>query len=93
LSALVNSTSTTSTTSPAPLVSTKDTTCNFFPNSNEAEELGRNIVNNVFELFRPILEPVQVNYSSEVLANQINDISILLFMVSIGIMILIVALL
>jgi hypothetical protein len=61
LSILVDSTS---TTSPASLVSTKDTTSKFFPNSNEAEELGRNIINNIFEWLRPIFEPVQVNYSS-----------------------------
>jgi hypothetical protein len=42
---------------------------------------------------RPILEPVQVNYSNELLANQIYGISILLFVLSILIIVLLIFLL
>ena len=47
----------------------------------------------IFDKLRFILEPVQVNYSNEVLANQINDLSILLFVLCIIIFGLIVVLL
>lgn len=35
------------------------------------------------DIIRPILEPVASNYSNEVLANQIHDISVILFILSI----------
>jgi hypothetical protein len=40
-------------------------------------------INGIFEQFKFILEPIQVNYSNEILANQIYDLSILLFILSI----------
>jgi len=40
------------------------------------------------EMFRPILEPVTVNYSNELLANQIHDIGILSFILLLLIMML-----
>lgn len=46
------------------------------------------ITNFVLEYLKPILEPVSVDYSNEVLATQIYGISILLFMLSVLIMIL-----
>jgi len=49
-----------------------------------------NIINNVMQYLRPILEPVKVSYSNELLANQLNDISIILFIMSIFIIILLI---
>jgi uncharacterized membrane protein len=49
------------------------------------------ILDTVVSYLKPILEPVSVNYSPEILANQIYGISILLFIMSILIMILLLA--
>lgn len=49
------------------------------------------ILDTVVSYLKPILEPVSVNYSPETLANQIYGISILLFIMSILIMILLLA--
>ena len=46
-----------------------------------------------FSILKSILEPVQVNYSQDLLANQIYDISILLFIMSLLITLLITILL
>jgi hypothetical protein len=72
---------------------TCDTRSNFVSDGNGTEELGNKLVSNLMDILRPLLEPVQVNYSNEVLANQINDISILLLILTIIIMVLIVGLL
>ena len=48
-------------------------------------------INLIYKFFKPILEPVSVNYSNEILANQIHDISIMLFLLSIFIIILFIA--
>lgn len=40
-------------------------------------------INGFFDKFKYILEPVQVDYSNSILANQIYDLSILLFILSI----------
>lgn len=40
-------------------------------------------INDFLKLFKNILEPVNVSYSNELLANQINDIAIILFILSI----------
>ena len=40
------------------------------------------IINYIIEILKSILKPVQVTYSNELLANQINDISILLFILT-----------
>lgn len=63
----------------------------FIPDSNGLEDLSNKIVSNIMDFIRPILEPVQVSYSNEVLANQIHDLSILLFILSILIYILFIS--
>jgi len=49
------------------------------------------ILDTVVSYFKPILEPVSVEYTNELLANQIYSISILLFIMSIMIIILLLA--
>lgn len=49
------------------------------------------LFNKILEILKPILEPVHVDYSNEVLASQINGISILLFILSVLIIILLIA--
>ena len=51
------------------------------------------LLNSIFNHIKIILEPVSVNYSNEVLANQIYDLSILLFILSLIIVFLIIVLL
>nr|YP_009344393.1 hypothetical protein [Pleurotus eryngii]APT42208.1 hypothetical protein [Pleurotus eryngii] len=51
------------------------------------------IINNLFDKFKFILEPLPVNYSNEILANQIHDLSILLFILSVLITVLLIFLL
>ena len=55
----------------------------FLGDGNNLGDLGQSYLNSIFEHLKFILEPVQVNYSNEVLANQIYDISIILFIMSI----------
>lgn len=62
----------------------------FIPDGKGLEEFSNKIFSNFMGIFRPILEPVRVDYSNELLANQIHDISILLFILSIFIIILII---
>jgi hypothetical protein len=57
------------------------------------EDISNKIIKNIMDIIRPILEPVTSNYSNEILANQIHDLSILLFILSILISILILGLL
>lgn len=57
------------------------------------EDISNKIIKYIMDIIRPILEPVTTNYSNEVLANQIYDLSILLFILSILISILILGLL
>lgn len=63
----------------------------FISDGNSIAELFNNILSYIMNIFRPILEPVKVNYSNELLANQLNDISIMLFILSIFIIILLLA--
>lgn len=58
------------------------------PDDLDLNNLGDNIINGVLDLLKPILEPVQVDYSAQLLSNQIYGISILLFILSIMIFIL-----
>jgi len=51
------------------------------------------ILNYVINSFKGFIEPVSVNYSNEILANQIHGISVLLYFLSIAIMILLISLL
>jgi hypothetical protein len=63
---------------------------NFISGDNGLEDISNKIISTIMEYIKPILEPVQVTYSNEVLANQIYGISIFLFILSILIMILLV---
>ena len=56
-------------------------------------DLSQDLLNNIFDRLKFLLEPVQVNYSNELLSNQIYDLSIVLFILSLIIFGLIVALL
>lgn len=56
---------------------------NFWSDLPGLEDLANSLTNHIIDNFRFILEPVQVNYSTSVLADQIYDISILLFILSI----------
>lgn len=58
---------------------------------NGIDEISNKIFSYIMDTLRPILEPVKVSYSNEILANQIYDISILLFVLSVLIMILFIA--
>ena len=66
---------------------------NFVGDGSNINELVQSLINSIFENLQFILEPVQVNYSTEMLADQIYHISILLFIVSILITGLIIVLL
>ena len=66
---------------------------NFISDSNGLEDFTNKLMDSLMSYLRPFLEPVQVNYSNELLANQIYGISILLFVLSILIIVLIIFLL
>jgi uncharacterized membrane protein len=53
--------------------------------------ISEKIINSLLDILKPILEPVSVNYSNEILANQIYGISIILFILSVLILILLIA--
>ena len=59
----------------------------FLPENLDSE----NILNSVITILKPILEPISVDYSNEMLANQISGLSIILFILSIMILILLSA--
>jgi hypothetical protein len=63
------------------------------PNGSSMDEIANKLIEKFMGLFKSILEPVSSPYSNEVLAGQINDIGILLYILSILICILIMALL
>ena len=63
---------------------------NFISIENGLEEILNKTISTLMEYLKPILEPVQVSYSNEVLANQIYGLSVILFILSILIMILLV---
>nr|WVH38304.1 hypothetical protein [Trametes meyenii] len=65
----------------------------YINNSDSNSDFLQLFLNSIFTHFKRILEPVQVNYSNEVLANQIHDISLLLFILSLIIVFLIIILL
>jgi hypothetical protein len=60
----------------------------FLSDGNGFEELSNKFINNLLDILKPILEPVQVDYSNEVLATQLYHISIILFILAIFIIIL-----
>lgn len=55
---------------------------NFISDGNGLEDIQNNMINKVMVYIKPILQPVQVDYSNELLANQIYGISIMLFILS-----------
>jgi hypothetical protein len=52
---------------------------NFISDGNTIDALYNKIVAYIMNILRPILEPVKVSYSNELLANQLYNISIMLF--------------
>ena len=69
------------------------TSKSFLSGGDSLGDFTQELLNGVFDKIKFILEPVQVNYSNEVLANQIYDLSILLFVLSLIIVGLIIVLL
>ena len=69
------------------------TSKSFIRGGHSLGDFTQELLNGVFDKIKFILEPVQVNYSNEVLANQIYDLSILLFVLSLLIVGLIIVLL
>ena len=69
------------------------TSKSFIRGGHSLGDFTQELLNGVFDKIKFILEPVQVNYSNEVLANQIYDLSILLFVLSLIIVGLIIVLL
>lgn len=61
--------------------SNSDSTSNFLPTDLNSYVEG--LLNTIIGNLKPILEPVKVTYSNELLAEQINGIAILLFIISI----------
>lgn len=59
--------------------------------SEDMNNIVEKIINSLLDSLKSILEPVTVNYSNEVLANQIYGISIILFILSVLILILLIA--
>lgn len=62
----------------------------FISGDNGLEDITNKILNNLMDYIKPFLEPVQVSYSNEVLANQIYGISIMLFILSVLIIVLLI---
>ena len=54
----------------------------FIGGEDSLGDLVQYLINGILDKLRFILEPMQVNYSNEILSNQIHDISILLFILS-----------
>jgi hypothetical protein len=52
---------------------------NFISDGNTIDALYNKIVAYIMNILRPILKPVKVSYSNELLANQLYNISIMLF--------------
>jgi len=65
---------------------------NFLPDFDIFTDLQNKLVNKFFDIIRPILEPVTVDYSNELLATQIYHLSIILFILAVLITVLIIAL-
>lgn len=64
---------------------------NLTSNENLLDNWSEMLFNKVLEILKPILEPVSVDYSNEVLASQIYGLSIILFVLSVLIIILLIA--
>jgi len=66
---------------------------NFIEDINGSSDASINTIRPLLDFLKPILEPVQVSYSNELLANQINDVSIILFLMMLIIMLMFTVLL
>lgn len=66
---------------------------NFIPDGRNTslDEFSNKIFNSIIDFLSPILTPVKVGYSNELLADQLNYISIILFLMSIFIIVLLLA--
>jgi len=65
---------------------------NFMPDGLDGlDKFSENLLNSFIDILRPVLSPVQVNYSNVLLAEQIYGISILLFILSVLISFLLLA--
>jgi len=62
----------------------------FISGDNGLDDISNKLLNNLMNYMKPFLEPVQVSYSNEVLANQIYGISIVLFILSVVIIVLLI---
>ena len=60
----------------------------FISGDNGLEDITNKLLNNLMDYIKPFLEPVQVSYSNEVLANQIYGLSVMLFILSVLIIVL-----
>lgn len=58
---------------------------------NELNDLADKLVNSIIDILKPVLSPVQVDYSNVLLADQIYGISIILFILSVLIIFLLIA--
>nr|YP_010759090.1 hypothetical protein QEO35_mgp29 [Hericium alpestre]WEX32004.1 hypothetical protein [Hericium alpestre] len=56
---------------------------NFLSDGNPLDDISNNLLNGLMDYLKPFLEPVQVSYSNELLANQIYGISIMLYILSV----------
>ena len=63
---------------------------NFISDGKGMDDLSNKILSSIMDILIPILEPVKVSYSNELLATQLYGISILLFILSILLIILLI---
>jgi hypothetical protein len=63
---------------------------NFISGDNGIEDITNKLLQNLMNYIKPFLEPVQVSYSNELLANQIYGLSIMLFILSVLIIVLLI---
>ena len=63
---------------------------NFISGDNGIEDITNKLFQNLMDYIKPFLEPVQVSYSNELLANQIYGLSIMLFILSVLIIVLLI---
>ena len=54
----------------------------FIGGEDSLGDLQQSLLNGIFDRLKFIIEPIQVNYSNEILSNQIYDISVILFIFS-----------
>lgn len=77
-------------TTPTTVISSDISTNNFISGINSLEDYTNFFISKIVSILNPFLAPVLVDYSNQVLADQLYHISILLFLLSIFLTILIV---